>query len=379
MKGSLQVKSNKYYAVFRVNGKIKWYNLNIEAKRGNKRKAEDAMARLIIQYNNNPSNFEKIAFTDYIEKWLLEVKSHIDIITYEGYIQYAEKHIIPYFKNKGLMLQDVKIRDIEEYYNYKAVDGRLDGKPGGLSTRTIKLHGVVLSLVFKKAIHDGILNNNPCEYAKIPKSEKTTSTAKFYTIEQCKVLLKCVEGTALHDMIYITMLYGLRRSELMGLQWNAIDFDKNTIAIKHTVVVQKTVVVKNKTKNKTSMRTYPLLNEVKEILIKIKSAQDKNKKIFGNCYQENDYIFTKEDGTSYYPTYPSHELRKCLERNNLPYIRWHDLRHTTASLLILKGWQMKEISEWLGHADIGTTMNIYGHIDMEHKKELGNTLNGLFT
>jgi len=126
------------------------------------------------------------------------------------------------------------------------------------------------------------------------------------------------------------------------------------------------------------MRTYPLLTEVKEILVKIKVAQEKNKKLFGNCYQENGYIFTKEDGTAYYPTYPSHELRKCLKRNELPYIRWHDLRHTTASLLILKGWQMKEISEWLGHADIGTTMNIYGHIDMAHKKELGNTLNGLF-
>ncbi|MBQ7097730.1 MAG: hypothetical protein IJN96_06590 [Clostridia bacterium] len=79
--------------------------------------------------------------------------------------------------------------------------------------------------------------------------------------------------------------------------------------------------------------TYSLLDEVKEILVKIKSAQ--KKKIFGNCYEQNDYIFTKEDGSTYYPTYPSHELWKCLRRNGLSHIRWHDLRHTTASLLII--------------------------------------------
>ncbi len=352
---------------------------HIEAKRGNKRKAEEAMAKLVLQYNSNPKGFEKIAFADYIEEWLLNVKNHVDVVTYEGYVQYAEKHIIPYFKNKGLMLQDVKISDIEEYYNCKSVGGRLDGKPGGLSARTIKLHKVVLSLVLKKAIRDGILNNNPCEYARIPKSEEKAAVAQFCTVEQCKRLLSCVEGTVLHDMIYITMLYGLRRSELMGLKWDAVDFKKNTIAIKHTVVVQNSVIAKDKTKNKTSMRTYPLLDEVKEILVRIKSSQENNKRIFGNCYEQNDYIFTKEDGSTYYPTYPSHELWKCLKKNSLPHIRWHDLRHTTASLLILKGWQMKEISEWLGHADIGTTMNIYGHIDMAHKKELGNTLNGLLT
>ncbi|MBR5615065.1 MAG: tyrosine-type recombinase/integrase [Clostridia bacterium] len=137
-------------------------------------------------------------------------------------------------------------------------------------------------------------------------------------------------------------------------------------------------MAKNKTKNKTSRRIYPLLDDVRIILIKLKSDQEKNRKFFGNCYTENDYIFTKEDGTPYYPSYPSKALHKLLKANNLEMIRWHDLRHTTASMLMLKGWQMKEISEWLCHSDIGTTMNIYAHINMEHKKVLGNTLNGLF-
>lgn len=129
----------------------------------------------------------------------------------------------------------------------------------------------------------------------------------------------------------------------------------------------------------TSRRTYPLLNDIKKLLLEIKEKQEEYRKLYGNCYIDSQYVFTNADGHPYYPSYPYHMLQKYLKRNNLPYIRWHDLRHSCASMLILKGWQMKDISEWLGHSDIGTTMNIYGHISMEHKRELGNTLNGLFT
>lgn len=378
MKGSLQIKSGKYYAVFRVNGKVKWFNLKIEAARGNKRKAEQAMAELIIKYNESPNLFDKTNFIEYIKKWLKEVENQVDTITYEGYKQYTEKHIIPYFQEKGLYLQNVKISDIEGYYNYKSTAGRLDGKKGGLSLRTIKLHSVPLSLVFKKAIHEGILKENPCEYAKFPKIEKTQPIAKFYTVEQCKTLLSTIHNTPLYAMVYITTLYGLRRSELLGLKWDAIDFTNKTLTINHTVVLNNSIVKKDKTKNNASMRIYPLLEDVEKILINIKKQQKEYEMLFGNCYNKSSYIFTKEDGSTYYPSYPSHMLQKYLKRYNLPHIRWHDLRHTAASMLILKGWQMKEISNWLGHSDISITANLYTHIDIAHKRELGNTLNGMF-
>ena len=113
--------------------------------------------------------------------------------------------------------------------------------------------------------------------------------------------------------------------------------------------------------------------------LKNKEKQKKNKEFFKNCYSDSGYIFAKEDGTPYYPSYPSHELQKVLKKNELPHIRFHDLRHSCASMLILRGWNMKDISEWLGHADISTTMNIYGHISMKHKRELGQGLKGMFS
>lgn len=378
MTGSLQIKSGKYYAVLRINGKQKWINLNIDDKKGNKRKAEQALNETITMYSENPSMANKTNFDEYLFEWFKSVKTQVDVVTYEGYRDCIVNHIAPYFKEKDLKLQDITIKDIEEYYGYKAVSGRLDGKEGGLSQTTLKRHRILLSLTFKKAIRDGLIKYNPCEYAKMPKFAPKKPVAKFYTAEQCQELLEAVKGVPLYDMIYITTLYGLRRSELLGLRWESVDMVNNIITINHTVVLQRVVVAKDDTKNKTSNRVYPIISEVKEIFNRLLKEQRENKKLFGNCYTDSGYIFTKADGTPYYPSYPTHELQKVLKKHELPHIRWHDLRHTTASLLILKGWQMKEISEWLGHADITTTMNIYGHINLDHKRKLGETLNGIF-
>ena len=224
MTGSLQIKSGKFYAVLRINGKQKWINLNIEAKRGNRREAELAMAKLITAADETPDMFRKISFADYMRIWLKNVETRIDIVTYEGYKQYTQKHIIPYFEERKLMLQDIRPADIEGYYEYKARGGRLDGKPGGLSKKTIRSHAIPISLAFKQAMHDGLINRNPCEYAKLPKMETVKNEIAFYTVEDIKNLFKIIEGTVLYDMVYITFIYGLRRSELMGLKWGAINF-----------------------------------------------------------------------------------------------------------------------------------------------------------
>ncbi len=378
MTGSLQIRNGKFYAVTRINGKQKWINLNIEAKRGNRKEAEVAMARVISAIDDNPNVFEKIDFAEYMKIWLKDVKKHIDIVTYEGYKQYTEKHIIPYFEKHKRTLQEMRTADIEAYYEYKSKGGRLDSKPGGLSKKTIRSHSIPISLAFKQAMRDGIINRNPCEYARLPKMDTVRKEITFYTVEDIKKLFEIIKGTVLYDMVYITFMYGLRRSELMGIKWNAVDFESNTITIQHTVEVQTNlIIVKDSTKNKSSNRVYPLLSDVKEILLRIKAQQEEYKDMFGNCYTDTDYVFARPDGKMYYPSYPSKLLKKALLRNNLKYIRFHDLRHSCASMLIMKGWQMKDISDWLGHADIGTTMNIYGHLNMEYKRKLAKQLENI--
>lgn len=378
MSGVLKEKNGVYHAYF-YDARLKkpvWRTTGIKAERGNKRKAEQKKNEIIARYFDSPTS--QILFTDYIETWLEKAENRVDIVTYEGYKQYAEKHIIPYFKPLRLKLHEVSLSHIEDYYNYKAKAGRLDGKSGGLSYRSIKLHSVVFNLVFKEALRNKLVKENPCTYAELPKNAiKSKKRVDFYTPEECQEVLKLIRGRPLYNMVYITFMYGLRRSELMGLKWSAIDFDANTVKIEHTVVANYTVVAKDKTKNGSSERTYPLLPDIREILLNLKMKQDKNRECMGNCYIDNDYVFTKEDGSTYYPSYPTHEFKKASVRYNFRHIRFHDLRHSCASMLISNEWQMKDISEWLGHSDIGTTMDIYGHLSMEHKRKLGDSLEGV--
>ena len=380
MKGSLQTKSGKYYAVFRVNGKQKWINLYVEDKRGNKRKAETAMRELLQKYENNPFLFEKTNFCEYINRWLENTKTHIDLVTYTGYKQYVDNHIIPYFQVKKLNLQDIRMSHIEEYYNVKAQGGRLDGRDGGLSLRSIQLHATVLSLVFKYAIREGLIKDNPVELAQFPNIQHTTSRDNFYTVDECKKLLELSEGTPLHDIMIVTLYYGLRRSEVMGLRWIDVDFNKSTLTIQHTRVVNSIVVVKDKTKTQCSNRVYPLIDEVKNILLKLKSEQEDQKNLLANQYTDSGYIFVNDFGNPYHPAYPSQMLYKLMKKHpEIKHITYHGLRHSAASMLLARNRSMKAISEWLGHSNIGITMNLYTHIDMESKRTRANSLNGLLT
>ena len=101
---SLQIKGKKYYAVIYINKKPKWFSLGIDAKKGNKKLAEQAMAEMVVKYSNNPKTLNNVLFADYIKNWLKEVKNHVDIITYEDYKQYSNNHIIPYFEKKKIKL-----------------------------------------------------------------------------------------------------------------------------------------------------------------------------------------------------------------------------------------------------------------------------------
>lgn len=378
IKGSLQEKNGIYQVVYYMNGKPKWKSTGIKVKRGNKRLAEEKMQQILVLVESSPTILDDIKFSDYMRLWLREAASEYEVVTFEGYRSYTEKHLIPYFDELGVKLQKVTIKEIEEYYKFKAEAGRLDGKEGGLSRASIQRHQAVLNNVFKYAKKHKLVTENPCTDAVIPKTaKKSKKIMTFYNVAQCNKLLECIKNEPLYDMVMFTFLYGLRRSELMGLRWCDVNFEQNTIHIQFTVVVQRVVVEKEDTKNRPSDRVYPMLKEIREILERKYKLKQHYMEYFGDAYNDSGYIFTRENGERYYPSYPTHRLEKFLERYHLPHIRWHDLRHSCASVLYAKGWKMKDISDWLGHTDIQTTMNLYGHLDVEYKKELAETIDGL--
>lgn len=374
MTGHLQIKNGKYYAVinyYKDNKRFqKWLSSGLEIK-GNKGKAEKFLREQLSLYENEQDVVNSdILFCEFVKVWLKKVVISVDEVTYQGYKSLADTHIIPYFEKEKILLKDVRIEDLQKYVNEKAQNGRLDGK-GGLSSKSLKLHRNILNQTLKEAVREGLIKTNPCTYVKFPQVQNREPT--FYTATQVDKLLSCIDDKVFNLLISITATYGLRRSEVLGLKWSSIDFVNDTLLIAHTVVKINTTVRKNKTKNKSSFRKFPLIPEIKDRLYELKALQEKNKKELKKAYIESDYIFVWSDGKPFATEYVSQHFRRILKWNDLPRIRFHDLRHSCASILLSRGFTLKDVQEWLGHSDITLTANIYGHLDIERKRSIANS------
>ena len=166
----------------------------------------------------------------------------------------------------------------------------------------------------------------------------------------------------------------IRRSEALGLRWDAIDFERGTITIRHIVTNAKIdgkceIVCADRAKTKSSLRSLPLVANIREKLLALKGQQEKNKEICGDCYNPVflGYVFVDEMGNLYKPDMVSETFQKLLNKHGLRKICFHDIRHSCGSLLLKNGVNLKLIQEWLGHSDISTTMNIYAHLDTTAK------------
>ena len=370
MTGSLQIKRGKYYAVLNLTDRDghrrqKWVYTGYEVK-NNQRKAEAALRDIIHEYEKINLVYEPgIFLSDFLNQWLVEVKPFIDEVTWDGYKIIVDSHVRPYFEEHKVKLVDADLDCIQRYFDYKATHGRKDGK-GGLAPKTLRLHKNVLQLAFKEAMRHRLISTNPCELVRLPKLERREY--EWYNSDEIITMLDALKGEPLYPLIKTTVMYGLRRSEVLGLQWQSVDFNVDSILIRHTVSVGTKVVEKDKTKNNSSYRAFPLFPEIRELLLRLKDEENKNREFFGNAYIENDYIFKKPNGDTYDPSYITHRFGELLKKYDLPHIRFHDLRHSCASLLLSKGCTLKDVQDWMGHADIKMTCNIYGHLDLTRKK-----------
>lgn len=382
MTGSLKIKNDRYYAVINykegTQHKQKWVALGLPVK-NNKRKAEAMLDEIKKQYEEAYSTpGGDSLFVTYIRQWLRAKKPLIELSTWEGYQIYAEKHIIPYFEPMKLSLRDIKPQHIKEYYEHKYTNGRLDGKPGGLSIPSIKKHGIVIKEVLNSALMEDMILRNPASGVKLPAKDVPSRDRVFLSAEEANVLLKAFDGHPLQPLIYTTLYYGLRRSEVLGLRWSAVDFENGTLSINHTVVKNCTVVEKDSTKTQSSFHTYRLITDVRDVLLKQKERQARNKRLYGDSYYQSDYIFTWDNGAKFRPDYVTRGFQRVLKKHGLPMMRFHDLRHSTASILYDAGWDLKDIQMWLRHSSIDVTGDIYTHISENRKKYLASSLNSTF-
>ena len=380
--GHLQEKKGLFYIVLNFvdsdgKRKRKWIATGLPVK-GNKRKAEAMLVAERQKYQ--PAEYQRTAdanmlFADYMLYWLRQIKSSVDITTYAGYKTNVEKRIVPFFRGRKVTLGGLRAGDIQDFYTYGATELEIS------NNTIIKYHANI-----SKALNDAVrlekIPMTPLTRGMRPK--QVEHIGKFYTLSEVEHLLSCVKGDGAEFPVLMAAFYGLRRSEIMGLKWDSIDFDANTITIAHVVVEvsidgKDTIVAKDRPKNKKSYRTLPLVPEYRRLLLQMKKHQEEYRELCGNCYHESDYIYVNDLGEPIRPNYVSQHFKLVLKNNNLREITFHELRHTCASLLLKSGISMKDIQAWLGHSNYNTTANIYAHLESSSKEITGNAMQDNFT
>ena len=283
--------------------------------------------------------------------------------TFSSYTQMVKKKIAPYFRNTGLTLDGIQAKHIQSFYLHELKT---------VSPGTVIHYHANIHKALKYAVKMDLIPFNPADKVERPKKQRYI--ADYYRQEELERLLEASKDHPYSLLIQMTAFYGLRRSEALGLKWDAIDFERGTISVIRTVTTitldgKQTEIEQQSAKTKSSLRTLPLIGSFREYFLQVKEAQELNKQVCGNCYnyEYDGFVFVDELGERMRVDYLTNAFPKFLESHGLRQMRFHDLRHSCASLLLANGVPLKHIQEWLGHSDFTTTANIYAHLDYKSK------------
>ena len=398
MTGSLQIKtkvSGEYYYAklsYKDPRTNTWKSKTLAtglAVKNNKRKAEAVLKQYLEKYSyleDLPTEYNtdidpNVTLSDYMKIWLEGKKRDLEVTTYEGYV-YRVSKIAEYFKDKKIKLVDVTPKIVDNYLKYLLDYGKINQKthePGPLAVRTVRDYKNLLNSAFSQAVIDGLVKYNPVSDIKVhgKRNKDYSEDFLFMTEEELLEFLEFLSKKypRLLGIAFLGSYYGLRRSEILGVKWSAINFKKNRITFAHTVVRVKTVVAKDNMKTPAARRTLFLFDAAKACFIKLKKEQEVNKRFFKDQYKNTEgYVFTWEDGKPYDPDYISKLFKRAAAEFGRPEISLHKLRHSCASMLINKGWDIKKLQYWLGHTDTATTLNIYSHFYRERLNTSENDL-----
>ncbi|MEK4261925.1 tyrosine-type recombinase/integrase [Paenibacillus sp. FSL L8-0499] len=397
--GHLQEKKGLFYMVLNCKDeegkrKPKWIPTGLTVK-GNKKRAEALLLEtrreftLLLNVPEEEPIVEEIIeempavepfdqgplFSVFMLQWLAIMKHQVEFITYASYHNVITNHVVPYFEEKGLFLKELLPCHIQDYYQYELDEN-------GVTTNTVLHYHANIRKALKHALKNDLINTNPAD--KIDRPKKNDFIGSFYNKQEINILFEKVKGELIELAVILAAFYGLRRSEVVGLKWTAINFENKTISIRHTVTPvyfegQEHIIEKDRAKNKPSRRTLPLVPAFEELLLRIRELQALNKLICGNsyCTDYEEYIYLDKLGQRIKPGYITQNFTRTLKKNGLRHIRYHDLRHSCASLLLANGVSMKEIQEWLGHSNYSTTANIYSHLEYSSKVSSASTMSGV--
>lgn len=383
MTGSLKVINGYWYVIINYKDSFNQYkkkqiNTNLK-ERGNKKKAEEfkeeqlkLFEKQLFEGNKEiPPINNDIIFIDYVEKYIKDKKAELSPVVYKCY-SWCFGVIKKYFGNK-LKLKDVTYHHLEDFYEY------LKNERNNKNV-TIKHYAIILSPALRQAYRDDLIAKNPYEF--MPRIKKEKPSKNYYNKEELEKLFTYTDQTPISLAVRVAAYYGFRRSELLGLRWQSIDFINKTITIEHKILnVDKVLYQSDFLKTTASYRTLPLLPSIEKLLKARQKEIEHNKFLYGMSYNHkyDEYVFVNDCGDIMLPDYVSHSFANILKKNKLKHIRFHDLRHSCASLLLASKVPMKNIQEWLGHANFNTTADVYSHLDFSSKMLSANVIDNELT
>ena len=305
---------------------------------------------------------DKITFADFYVQYLEVKKNTLSPQTYNFYSKVIDEELMPMFAR--MKMKDLRTYHIQQFVQYLAIEKkRLDGREGGIAASTVKRYTTVLRSIVTMAykleyIEDDIGRSRHIEF---PKEE--TKEVEAFTLEEVGDILKALESEPWHirAVIEVALFTGCRRGEIVGLKWVDIDFENQRISVKRSIYkLSDGKAREKKPKSKCSIRTISIPERLCKTLTEYRLQQNRHIAYLGDGWRNLDYVFTEEDGYVMNPHTPTKQFDHFLKRHGIRHLKFHGLRHTSATMLLANGCDIKTVSSRLGHADISTT-NIYVH------------------
>ena len=286
--------------------------------------------------------------------------------TYRGYLDH---HIKPYIGN--IPLTKLSSLDLQRLYKKLLSDGRVDRieskkQPKGLSAKTVRNIHQIISSALKLAVEQKLIARNPAEGCALPKAER--KEMQTLPVEQLTSFLREAKDSGVFALYYIDLTTGLRRGELLGLKWSDIDLEKGDLRVQRQIGRIDGKIIEMPLKTKNAYRTLPLSADAINVL-KMQKCK------VGN----SEWVFPSPSGGPMSPDSVLHMLHRVLKRAGLPSIRFHDLRHTFATLALQNGVDVKTVSGMLGHFSAGFTLDTYAHVTTSAKREAAKTMGNILS
>lgn len=391
MAGSIEKRGENTYRLIVSTGK------NLDGSRarktktvhGSRKDAEVALAQFVVEANHGliPEG-KSITFEEFFHVWKINYgEKELAPSTYKRYVRMLETRILPYLGS--FTLEKIKPTDLMKLYDMLEQDTQIKrlAKNNGertfkpLSKKTILEHHRLISSMLHKAVYWQLIPFNPAERVQPPRASRVKR--RFYDDEQCKILLSNLNSLSENEMKYkvaiiLDVFTGVRLGELMGLEWNDIDFKNKEIIInKASQYLPEKGVYTKEPKTSSSYRNVSIPDSVIEMLQEYKKWYDSQKELCGEFWNDSDRLFVQDNGKPMHPDTVSKWFGKFIRKIGLPVINFHGIRHTNATLLISQNVDVAVVAARLGHAQISTTFNFYVHPLASHNRSAGLVLQNL--